>query len=109
MVGSSGQPDAVFETLVQTYIKRELNLLHDVTVAPADAPGDSYFTVKTVGWEIKTGPGVKTGIIALSCATVHGDLEVLVNHNLYTGTRSGLAEICTAIVGTIDNDLDKLR
>lgn len=110
--GNSKNPDLALETLVRTYIKRELNLLPDVEVVPLDAAGGYYFKVGIVGWEVTKGTdngNVKTGLIALSYVTVAGVLESFVDHGLYTGPRNSLAEACTTIVGGIDMELDKIR
>ena len=107
MTGSSKHPDLGFETLVKTYVKRELRKLPDVKVVPAGEYGQ--WQLHIIGWETTTDSGVETGNVALSSvATIGGAFQrtaFFEHHLLQTGARDDLEEFCTVLVGRVDEIL----
>lgn len=109
MTGSSKNPDPVFESLVKTYVKRELRRIPDVEVVPLEAKSYDYH-VHLLGREIYFKDGRPSGNYALSTALVWGSfLEIYEAMWLYTGPRTNLEEGCVSLVGGIDDHLDAER
>lgn len=108
MEGSQQRPDSDFETLVGTYIKRELRKLPDVRVVP-EGKGAAW-RLSLIGWEGASPGDVGTGNIVLSVVIMSGGpVWKYEYHHLQTGPKEGLAENCVVIVGLIDKLLDKHR
>ena len=108
--GNETHPDPIFDKLVETYIKRELRQLPDISVVPLGDHSHPFdYTMRIIGWESTANSGKKTGLIALSCVVVRGAFNSFEYHNLYTGPRESLEEGCMYFIGNIDNFLDGER